>query len=142
MASYQFCCEIAASKDALWQTLMDEVDNPQEFNSTIQSATTLERFHSGVLRVIEIPDATIRERVEFSFEDGEIISRLLDHPQVSGVIKKQLTIDAPGQTTLNCSIQWDSTSGKIDAMIQRNVEAFVLDTVNTVKSRAESSPSS
>lgn len=137
MASYQFCCEIAASKDKLWQTLMDEVDNPQDFNNTILSATILERFHSGVLRVIQIPDATIRERVEFDFEDGEIVSRLIDHPEVSGVIKKQLKVEAPHKIALHCAIQWDSTSGKINDMIQRNVETFVLDTVNTVKKRAQ-----
>lgn len=137
MASYEFVSEIAASKKNLWRTLMDEVDNPQDFNGTILKATILERFHSGVLRVIHIPDATIRERVEFDFDDGEIISRLIDHPEVSGVIKKRLQEDGTDKTTLHCSIAWDSTSGKIDDMIHRNVETFVLDTVNNVKARAE-----
>lgn len=137
MASYQFCCEIAASKETLWQTLMAEVDNPEQFNGTILTASILERFHSGVLRVINIPDATIRERVEFNFDDGEIVSRLIDHPEVSGIIKKRLQVDSAEQTTLHCAIEWDSTSGKINDMIHRNVETFVLDTINTVKARAE-----
>lgn len=116
---------------------MDEVDDPQEFNSTIKTASVLERFHSGVLRVIEIPDATIRERIEFDFDEGEIVSRLIDHPEVSGVIRKRLQVGDSDKIALHCSIEWDSTSGKINDMIHRNVETFVLDTVNSVKTRAE-----
>lgn len=138
MATFDFSCEISSPKENVWIILLDEIEKPQKYNNTIKSAKILERFNNGILRTIEIPDAVIRERIEFDYEKGEIISKLIDHPEVSGIITKKISNLPSNRLNLSCQIQWHSISGKINAMITRNVEAFVSSSLLNIKEKVES----
>ena len=45
---------------------MDEVENPHLYNRNIKGVEVLERFHDGILRVVSVPDAKVREKFVFT----------------------------------------------------------------------------
>ena len=69
MSNLSFKCEVKAPLEQLWNTLMDEVEHPDSYNSGILGVDILERFHDGVLRSVKVPDADVREKVLFDFKN-------------------------------------------------------------------------
>ncbi len=126
MSEKSFRCEVYASFDQLWKTLMDELEHP-------------ERFNNGVLRVVSVPDADVRESITYTDENGTISSQLVGHPVLVGVIEKKIS-PLPGRAgvfILESHIEWESISEKVDQMIRRNVERFVTQSLGAVKTAAE-----
>jgi len=139
MASEHFRCSVKAPFDRLWQTLMEEVEHPERFNKGILKSKILERFNNGVLRTVSVPDADVRERVTYRYENGEIASQLVGHPDLVGVIEKRVSPNAadPESWILESFIEWESISPRVDHMIRRNVERFVTQSLENVKKMAE-----
>lgn len=139
MSEKSFRCEVYASFDQLWNTLMDELEHPERFNEGILGSRILERFNNGVLRVVSVPDADVRERINYDDEAGTITSQLVGHPVLVGVIEKKISplSGRPGVFILESHIEWESISEKVDQMIRRNVERFVTQSLQAVKTAAE-----
>ncbi len=131
--------EVRAPFEHAWKALMDEIEHPEHFNRGILKSRILERFNSGVLRVVSVPDADVREKITFDFESGSIESHLVGHPVLVGVIRKELKPDPsdPSRLMLESHIEWESNSEAVDSMIRRNVERFVTQSLEAVKSTAE-----
>ncbi len=142
MSEKSFRCEVHATQEQLWKSLMDELEHPERFNKGILSSRILERFNNGVLRVVSVPDADVRERITYDDESGTISSQLVGHPVLVGVIEKKMspTAGRPGVFVLESHIEWESISDKVDQMIRRNVERFVTQSLEAVKSAAEEAP--
>lgn len=118
---------------------MEELEHPERFNPGILSSRILERFNNGVLRVVTVPDADVRERITFDNEESTITSQLVGHPVLVGVIEKSLK---PHPTNakilvLESHIEWESINDKVDQMIRRNVERFVTQSLRSVQATAE-----
>jgi hypothetical protein len=139
MATIDFQCEVKTSYDHLWKNLIAELEHPEQFNQGIMQSKILERFNNGVLRSISVPDAEVREKITFQYEEGVVSSHLVGHPDLVGVIEKRIrkSPDKPGVLLLSSHIEWESNSQRVDSMIRRNVERFVTQTLEAVKKTAE-----
>lgn len=137
-ASYQ--CTIQSPYETLWQALMDEVDNPHHYSDTIQKVEITERFHNGVLRVLSVPDADVRERVIYDYSKGTVVSNLVGHPSLVGTITIKV-VDATPESkpplTLECQVEWESIDQGVGSMIRRNIESFFNERLDYVKKEAE-----
>lgn len=140
MSNLSFKCEVKAPLEQLWNTLMDEVEHPDSYNSGILGVDILERFHDGVLRSVKVPDADVREKVLFDFKNLTVESKLVGHPSLVGVIKKVITPIEGNEGTfiLESQIAWETTDDRVDGMIRRNMESFITMGLEQVKKRAES----
>lgn len=139
MSEQSFRCDVQASYDHLWSALMEELEHPERFNAGILSSRILERFNSGVLRVVSVPDADVRERITFDEDKGTIVSQLVGHPVLVGVIEKKIKPhpDRPQVFSLESHIEWESINEQVDQMIRRNVERFVTQSLRSVQATAE-----
>lgn len=139
MANAKFRCEVKAPFDTLWKILIDEVENPHQYNPKIKGAQILERFHDGVLRTVAVPDADVRERVTFNYDKGEITSTIIGHPQMVGNIRKKVTAKGKDQDVwvLESELEWESIDDGVEKMIRRNIEAFAMSGLDQVRVRAE-----
>ena len=139
MATIDFQCEVKTSYDHLWKSLIAEIEHPEQFNQGIMQSKILERFNNGVLRTITVPDADVREKITYQYEQGVVSSHLVGHADLVGVIEKRIRQhpDKPGICLLSSHIEWESKSERVDSMIRRNVERFVTQTLEAVKRRAE-----
>ena len=139
MAHATFHCTVTAPFDILWETLMDEVENPHQYNPNIKGVEVIERFHDGILRVVSVPDADVREKVVFNYKKGEIQSNLVGHPSLVGTIIKVVKPVAGRDNafTLESELEWQSTDTRVDTMVRRKVERFVMNGLNEVKLKAE-----
>ena len=139
MTHASFRCTVNAPFDIVWETLMDEVENPHLYNRNIKGVEVLERFHDGILRVVSVPDAEVREKVVFTYKKGEIESNLVGHPSLVGTIFKAIRPikDQEHCYLLESELKWQSTDNRIDNMVRRNVERFVMNGLNEVKNKAE-----
>lgn len=137
MATVDFQCEVTADYEHLWKSLIAELEHPEQFNKGILQSRILERFNNGVLRSISVPDADVREKIEYEYEKGLVKSSLVGHPDLVGVIEKRIKKGPNGVHTLSSHIEWESKSERVDSMIRRNVEKFVTQTLESVKKRAE-----
>ena len=139
MTHASFRCTVNAPFEVLWETLMDEVENPHLYNPNIKGVEVLERFHDGILRVVSVPDADVREKVTFDYRKGEIESSLVGHPSLVGTIMKAVR-PVPNQSDchmLESELEWQSIDTRVDTMVRRNIERFVMNGLNEVKNRAE-----
>ena len=140
MSTQSYECAIRSSMEDLWSVLMDEVENPQEYSDTILAVEILERFHDGILRLLSVPDARVREKVIFDYGRRRIASALVGHPSLVGHISKQiLPGKQPGELILHSTLEWKSTDEAVDQMIRRNIGGFVRDEQEKVRRRAEKS---
>lgn len=137
MATVDFQCEVKSDYDHLWKSLIAELEHPEQFNKGILKSTIIERFNNGVLRKIAVPDADIREKIEYEYEKGIVRSSLVGHADLVGVIEKKIVRGENGVHKLSSRIEWESKSERVDSMIRRNVEKFMSQTLESVKARAE-----
>lgn len=141
MSDIKFRCTINAPLDSIWSTLMDEIEHPDSYNGGILGAAVLERFHDGILRSIQVPDADIREKVVFNFDRKTIESRLVGHPSLVGrIVKVIVPQDRDQSYVLESQIHWETTDDRVDGMIRRNMEAFITTSLENVRLRAEEKP--
>ena len=136
MAKAAYQCQVHSDFNRLWDVLLDEIEHPDKYNPGIKGVKIIERFNNGVLRCISVPDAEVRERITFRYEEGEITSTLVGHPQLEGCIRKLVKNTDLG-TTLESFIEWQSTDDNVDQMLRRNVENFIMNGLGQVKIVAE-----
>jgi hypothetical protein len=134
-----FSCTINAPFDKIWEILLDEVENPQRYSQKILDAKILERFHDGVLRLVSVRDADVRERVEYNYQRKEITSTLVGHPNLNGTTTRKITSAVADEPpfTVDCSIDWQSNDSEVANMIRRNVESFATTSLTKIKELAE-----
>jgi hypothetical protein len=134
-----FSCTINAPFDKIWDILMDEVENPQRYSDKILDVKILERFHDGVLRLVSVRDADVRERVEYNYQRKEITSTLVGHPNLNGKITKRITSAVPDEPPfkVDSEIDWQSNDSEVASMIRRNMESFATTSLTKVKELAE-----
>ena len=139
MSVLSFSCTVHAPMENIWNTLMDEVEHPEAYNAGILGVSILERFHDGVLRSVQVPDADVREKVIFDYENKVVESKLVGHPSLVGVIKKVISPSTthPQSFVLESHIQWEAIDDRVDGMIRRNMESFITKGLEQVKERAE-----
>lgn len=140
MYSATFRTGINASFDKLWEILLDEMEHPENYSSKIQKTVILERFAGGILRQVTVPDADVREKFNYDYEKKLISSNLVGHPHIVGLLKKSVSqdIEHPERLILESSLEWQTTDESVDAMLRRNVAKFVMDSLEKIKSKAES----
>lgn len=141
MSKAQFSSLIAAPFDTIWQVLMDEVESPQDYNPGILGSEIIERFHDGVLRLVKVPDADVREKVVFDYSKRQIQSNLVGHPSLVGVLTQNVFPHeddgkAPSYR-IDCVLEWESIDESIDKMVRRNMETFFMIGLDNVKKKAE-----
>lgn len=136
MTKATFQCVVSSEFDVLWKVLMDEIEHPENYNPGIKAVEIIERFNNGVLRCVSVPDADVRERVEFKYDQGLIVSTMVGHPQLEGVIKRTIS-KADDGLVLESQVEWQSVDQKVDQMLRRNVENFVMNGFGQVKVVAE-----
>ena len=131
--------KIRASFENVWNIMMDEIEHPDVYSKNILKVKVLERFHNGVLRVVSVPDADVRQRITFEYEQGTMVSELVGHPSLVGTITESLHkgLPADSETTLRCNVEWESIDTGVGEMIRRNVERFFAERTQRVKARAE-----
>jgi hypothetical protein len=139
MSQASFTCHIKAPFKVIWDTLMDEIEHPQTYNSGILGAKIIERFHDGVLRSVGVPDANVREKVVFNYDKRRIQSNLVGHPSLVGILTKTIkpTEDDSLGFIIHCDFEWESTDEKVDQMIRRNMEGFIMRGLDHVRTVAE-----
>lgn len=139
MSQAQFTCQVHAPFERIWQTLMDEIEHPQDYNPGILGAKILERFHDGVLRSVSVPDADVREKIVYDYDKRQITSNLVGHPSLVGLLTKVIKEkeDQPGTFIIESHFEWESVDEKVDQMIRRNMESFIMRGLDHVKLRAE-----
>ncbi|NRA67776.1 MAG: DUF1857 family protein [Pseudobacteriovorax sp.] len=140
MSEAHFKRSVATSFENLWKILLDEAEHPDRYNEGILSSKILERFHDGILRSVEVPDAEIREKVIFDYKNKSVKSNLVGHPSLVGVIQKTVrpADEAGASWELESCIEWDSIDDRVDGMIRRNLETFITQSLEKVKKQAES----
>jgi hypothetical protein len=118
---------------------MEEMEHPEQFNKGILGSRILERFNNGILRVTSVPDADVREKIVFDYKKGTLSSQLVGHPVLVGVIEKKIVPhpELKDSFFLESHIEWETTSAPVDSMIRRNMERFVTQSLESVKSTAE-----
>ena len=140
MSQAHFDCQISASFDKLWKTLIDEAEHPNNYNPGITGCEILERFNDGLLRVVKVPDGEVREKVVFNYKNRSVRSSLVGHPSLVGVVTKN--IEASDSTeerwTIRSVIEWESIDDRVDEMIRRNMEGFITTSLENVRKKAES----
>ena len=134
-----FDTKIRASFENVWKIMMDEIEHPDAYSKTILKAKVLERFHNGVLRVVSVPDADVRQRITFEHEQGTMVSELVGHPSLVGTITETLKASSPSawEVSLSCNVEWESIDTGVGEMIRRNVERFFAERIERVKAKAE-----
>lgn len=139
MSKAQFNCTIHAPFEQIWQTLMHELDHPDEFNEGILGVRILERFNDGVLRSVTVPDADVREKVVYDYEKRTLVSSLVGHPSLVGALTRKLvaTNEVDTEYEVQCFFEWESNDTSVDDMIRRNMESFIMSGLKRVKSIAE-----
>ncbi|SMF62090.1 hypothetical protein [Pseudobacteriovorax antillogorgiicola] len=139
MSVISFKCTVQAPIENIWKTLMDEVEHPDAYNNGILGVSILERFHDGVLRSVKVPDADVREKVLYDYENKTVESKLVGHPSLVGVIRKVISpnIEDPQSHILESHIEWETIDDRVDGMIRRNMESFITKGLERVKERAE-----
>lgn len=128
---------VNATFDGLWDVLLDEMDHPDRYSATILSATVLERFPEGLLRKVQVPDAEVRERLEYHYGDGTVVSTLVGHPELVGVITKKVLRNPDGSLALSSTLEWQSIEARVEEMLTRNVHDFMMDQLHKLKAAAE-----
>ncbi|MFW7379061.1 MAG: SRPBCC family protein [Oligoflexus sp.] len=139
MSQAQFTCQIHAPFERIWRTLMDEIEHPESYNPGILGVQILERFHDGVLRSVSVPDADVREKVVYDYDKRKIQSSLVGHPSLVGILTKEIKEDEtnPGCFQIESNFEWESVDEKVDMMIRRNMEAFIMRGLDQVRKKAE-----
>lgn len=143
MSQAQFNCTIHASFEQIWQTLMHELDHPDEFNEGILGVRILERFNDGVLRSVTVPDADVREKIVYDYDKRTLVSNLVGHPSLVGALTRKIVAknDLDNEYDVQCFFEWESTDASVDDMIRRNMETFIMSGLKRVKLIAEQSGS-
>ena len=138
--SATFRTSIKASFEKIWDTLLDEMEHPENYSSKIKKTSILERFAGGLLRQVSVPDADVREKFNYDYEKGLVSSHLVGHPHIVGILKKTISKDPKNPEThiLESSLEWEATEEHVDAMLRRNVASFVMDSLEKVKIKSES----
>ena len=129
--------KIRASFENVWKIMMDEIEHPTAYSNNILKAKVLERFHNGVLRIVSVPDADVRQRITFEYEQGTMVSELVGHPSLVGTITETLHLVGDQETTLTCNVEWESIDKGVGEMIRRNAERFFAERTQRVKEKAE-----
>ncbi len=137
MSDANFTCSINAPFEKLWKTLIDEVEHPNNYNNKILGVKILERFNDGVLRSVQVPDADVREKIVFDFEQRTIRSSLVGHPSLVGIITRTIIPIGDDIWELKSNVTWESVDDRVDGMIRRNIESFITQGLKKVKERAE-----
>jgi hypothetical protein len=141
MTQAAFSTEINADFEVIWKILMDEVENNHLYSQKVLDVKIIERFHDGVLRVVSVRDADVRERVIFDYAQREVNSTLVGHPHLAGnIIKKIVPVNSVTDKppyNVQCTIEWQSNDANVDKMIRRNVESFIVNGLKLVKAKAE-----
>lgn len=139
MSEAQFVCHINATFESIWKALMDEIEHPEVYNPGILGAKILERFHDGVLRSVNVPDAEVREKVVYDYDKRLIKSNLVGHPSLVGLLTKSILEDSgANRFRIECHFEWESIDERVDQMIRRNMEGFIMRGLAQVKANAES----
>jgi hypothetical protein len=131
----RFTKTVNATFENVWKILMDDVEHPAEFSKTILKSKIIERFHNGVLRVVSVPDADVRQRITFDYEHRKIRSELVGHPSLVGTITEELS--GTDNVMIECEVEWASIDKGVGEMVRRNVEFFISERIDNVKKRAE-----
>lgn len=143
MSEARFSCTMQASFDRIWDTLMDEIEHPERYNSGILGVEMLERFHDGVLRSVKVPDADVREKVVYDYDKRQICCNLVGHPSLVGLLTKTIrpSESRPDCFTIDCHFEWESIDEQVDRMIRRNMEDFIMRGLDNVRLSAEKAAS-
>tara|TARA_B100001094_G_C17960857_1_gene685338 strand:+ start:389 stop:751 length:363 start_codon:yes stop_codon:yes gene_type:complete len=116
---------------------MSEIEKPENFSKSILRSEVLERFNDGLLRVVSVPDADVRERITWTFDEKKVVSTLVGHPQLSGQIIKTVEAGAEDTWIMSTTLNWQSIDEGVDQMVKRKVEGFVQECHDHIKAASE-----
>ena len=81
---------VHAQPTTVWDVLLDEVENPQNYLHGVESVRITERSPEGVVREMQWDGRAVKERIVAEGTEQRIVHELLDHPLYAGRILTRL----------------------------------------------------
>jgi limonene-1,2-epoxide hydrolase len=81
-----FSSPVYASLDAVWQVMLEKIENPGRSNKEAQNVQILERYTDGVLRQMDALGMIVKERITIDETARSIRHSLIDNPLFVGKI--------------------------------------------------------
>jgi hypothetical protein len=84
MHQITFKTEVHATRETVWQLLLDKVENPAVYIPGAVETKILERYDDGLLREVRTRKFNFMERITIDENHGEIRCFVINHPQITG----------------------------------------------------------
>ena len=113
MPFVSFSSPVKASKETVWELLMDKIQNPDRYLPFVEESTIIECADRWVLRRMKTQEYEVTERISVHEDKLEIIFELMDHPKYTGkVINKVASASGAGSDpTLTITHDWQPKEG-------------------------------
>ena len=98
MPYFTFSSPVNASFQTLWGMLLDKIENPQRYITSVEETKVLERYENGILREMKAPGLHLKEKITVDEAVREIKFTLVEHPDFSGEIINKVEITEPGKS--------------------------------------------
>lgn len=95
--SASYSVPVNASKDVVWQVLLDKMENPGKYMPyPVETPVVLEHYVNGVLRQIKTPEMLVTERVTVDEENHKITYDIVNIPMLKPTFVNQVSSAANG----------------------------------------------
>lgn len=132
---------VHASKETIWELLLDRIANPGAYLPGVESSEILERSSEGFIRETRARGLVIRERVVVDEKGGEVRFELLEHPLFSGSIVNRVvptSAQSPvAPQTLTLILDWAPKNPEAERIVLQEMAESMQRAVIEIKERAE-----
>lgn len=98
MPYFTFSSPVNASFETLWGMLLDKIENPHRYITSVEETKVLERYDNGILREMKAPGLHLKEKITVDEQAREIKFTLVEHPLFSGEIINKVDIPDRGKS--------------------------------------------
>lgn len=141
MRKITYSAEVHATRETVWQLMLDKVENPAGYIPGVVEAKILERYDDGVTREIRTQGMVVRERVTINEASGEVSYLLLEHPLFTGQVTNRLvptSVQNPmAPLVLTITLDWAPKDERAEKIIETDLPAQIQREVLSLKKRAE-----
>jgi hypothetical protein len=141
MRQVSFSAKVHASRETVWQLLLDKVEKPAGYIPGVTDVKIVERYDDGVLREVRTQGMVMKERVTLDEAHGEVHYLLLEHPLFSGQVINRVvptSVQNPmAPVVLTISLDWGPKDESGEKIIQTELPAQIQQEVLSLKERAE-----
>jgi Domain of unknown function (DUF1857) len=141
MRQVSFSAKVHATRETVWQLLVDKVEKPAGYIPGVTDVKIVERYDDGVLREVRTQGMVMKERVTLDEAHGEVRYLLLEHPLFSGQVINRVvptSVQNPvAPVVLTISLDWGPKDESAEKIIQTELPAQIQREVLSLKERAE-----